>query len=102
MLLRYDFASERFEALALAPVSLNGTLIDHRRGFLTVRALDQIEFPCNRCYMPHVFYIVLPRGGPADPTKPPSHDAAQANANGLTTSSAAAGGAGGATTVMTT
>ena len=60
VLLRYDFAGQKFEAMALAPISLNGSLVDHTNGFLTVRANDQIEFPCTRCYTPHLFYITLP------------------------------------------
>ena len=58
LILRYNFESEVFEAYAVAPIILNGTRKDKTDRFITVKALDQIEFPCDKCYMPHLFYLV--------------------------------------------
>ena len=59
-MLRYNFEGECFEVMALATVIINGTSIDKTHGFTQVNALDQIMFPCEKCYMPHVFFLVMP------------------------------------------
>ena len=60
MIIRYNFEAEVFEVLALAPILINGAVVDKTQGFITIKALDQIEFPCDRRYMPMVFYLVMP------------------------------------------
>jgi len=52
--------AEHFEALFLQPTGLNNTTADVTKGFLKIGRLDQIHFFCASCYMPHLYYIVLP------------------------------------------
>lgn len=60
LILRYDFEDEQFQLLALCPLSLNNTTIDITSGFVPIKALDQVHFFCDDCYLPHLFYVVFP------------------------------------------
>ena len=63
--LRYSFETEAFELLPLAPIRINGQLLKPSAtgadaDFVRIKALDQLELPCHKCYMPHLFYVVQP------------------------------------------
>ena len=60
MIVRYDFEEEVFEALAIQPVGLNAQTIDRSDGFVILNQLDQIQFFCSSCYMPHLYYVNMP------------------------------------------
>ena len=65
IILRYNVDAEHFEALFLQPTGLNNTTADVTKGFLKIGRLDQIHFFCASCYMPHLYYIVLPQEDPS-------------------------------------
>ena len=44
--------------MALEPVSINGQIKDRADGFFEITANDQIHFPCEKSYMPHIYYVV--------------------------------------------
>ena len=58
--MRYNFEGECFEVMALATVIINGASVEKSQGFIKVNALDQLNFPGEKCYMPHVFFLVMP------------------------------------------
>jgi hypothetical protein len=60
VILRYNSELRQFEMLALTPIGLNSQTISVDHGFTLVKATDKIVFPCARCDLPHVYYIVLP------------------------------------------
>ena len=60
LVVRYDFTEEVFEVLAIHPVSLSGRTISRDDGFVQLNHLDQIQFFCSSCYMPHLYYVNMP------------------------------------------
>jgi len=60
MALRYNFDRESYELLALKPLLLNDKELTAEHGFTVINALDKIYIPCNKCYIPHLFYFVMP------------------------------------------
>ena len=58
--MQYNICKESFDILALKPVSVNGKTISESDGFFSLKAMDQIHFMCSDCYMPHLFYVILP------------------------------------------
>jgi len=60
LLLQYNVVRELFEILALKPVCVNGKSIAESSGFVAIQPNDQIHFLCSSCYMPHLFYVLLP------------------------------------------
>jgi hypothetical protein len=60
LLLRYNMENENYEIKALALVCLNGKNLTEDQGFTALKPMDQLHFLCSKCYMPHLFYVVLP------------------------------------------
>ena len=41
------------------PMTVNGVVITGEDGYREVKAMDSINFNCDRCYVPHLFYVLL-------------------------------------------
>ena len=58
--LRYNFDSELFELMALNPLTINDRILTKEQGFIVIKPMDKIHFECFKCYLPHLFYFMLP------------------------------------------
>ena len=51
---------EIYEVLALKPFSLNDQTITTEMGYVQINAMDKVHFYCAKCYLPHLYYFLLP------------------------------------------
>ena len=60
LILRYDIEREIFEFQPLASLTLNDATVLPQEGFLTLNPMDKLHFFCDKCYLPHLYYFVIP------------------------------------------
>eukprot|EP00347_Sterkiella_histriomuscorum_P020477 403337650 len=56
----YNVDREIYEMMALKPFSLNDKELFIEDGYTQVNSMDKVYIPCNKCYIPHLFYFILP------------------------------------------
>ena len=59
-IIRYNVEKELFEIMALEVMQLNDREINQSNGFQTVIQTDKLYFYCSKCYIPHLYYFILP------------------------------------------
>ncbi|CDW90426.1 transforming growth factor beta regulator 1 [Stylonychia lemnae] len=60
LILRYNIDKEFYEIMALKMMQINDKEISMLDGFIQVNSMDKVYIPCNKCYMPHLYYFILP------------------------------------------
>ena len=51
-----------FDLHVVKPVLVNGRTVTSADGGVKIKNLDQIQFPCDNCHLPHVYHVIIPQG----------------------------------------
>lgn len=60
LILRYDIDREIFEFQPLSSLNLNDTTVMPNQEFIPLNPMDKLHFFCDKCYLPHLFYFIVP------------------------------------------
>ena len=53
-----------YQILALEPILVNDIHYTSKDGYIELYGMDRVQFPCDTCIIPHLYYMVIT---PSDP-----------------------------------